>query len=554
MLKDKKDKYDSGSSIGITDVTEANYEENEEHANEEQVTVVDVSEIIPTSRIKILKEILRLSVPYSINGLLINGSFFINTLIFSELGTDALAASSLMTSTQLLTVASAKASLSSTSVVAARNSTNERVMGTVLQQSWIQALLLTAPIAVIFTFSEQIFIAIGQDAEIAKIAGQYLLIYNIALPSVLLIKSSELFALAANYPNVVLLVTAINNCATAGLTYVLTLGKLGAPQLGVQGAAYAAALSTWVSFLGLTGFFVINRQFRKYNIFAFKQENRLEMLKTLFTVGLPIGIQVGTEFLYIFIKTVLAGLLGKASLSAEQIVTQYSSIAISPVLALSTVIGILVGKDIANSNSINVKRIGYIGALTNLVVPLVVLALFCAIPEQLSNLFLSKDNKYYEEIISLTWGLFLVNGINGLTDSIKNSTAGALRGFYDTAVPTIIMLGALWIVGVPASYLLAFPASLGVLGIFVGRGASLAISAPILLDRFRRKSNDPQAAIAAGQASLISKFSGIYSSCADGCKNLRGRQYDVIEEGEKEEQKEEVATKNFATQSRCVLF
>lgn len=43
---------------------------------------------------EIIKDVLSQIIPYSLNGLMINGSFFLNTWILSKLGSDTLAASS----------------------------------------------------------------------------------------------------------------------------------------------------------------------------------------------------------------------------------------------------------------------------------------------------------------------------------------------------------------------------------------------------------------------------------------------------------------------------
>ncbi len=463
---------------------------------------------------QILKEVLTLSIPYSINGLMINGSFFINTLIFAQLGETALAASSLMTSTQLLTVASSKAMLDSTSVITARASHTESSMGAILQQSWVQSLVLTVPVCILYFSSKPLFMAIGQNEEIATIASDYLISFSLAVPAILLLKSSELFVMAAKYPKLVLLVNMSNTAATAGLNYMLTLGKLGAPKLGVRGAAYAAAMSTWACVLGLSLYLGVSKEFKKYNIYKLNHENRCKILQDLFRIGFPISIQVGVGFLYNFVKTAFVGMSGKNNLAADQIVAEYSSLILSPMLATSIVNGILVSRNIANERGANVKKIANTGIMISLAVPVIGSMLFFAIPKVLALPFLDENSDNYKEVMDTTKMLFTIYAFTNLVETVNENTSGVLRGFYDVVIPAMIAMSMLWAVGAPSSYLLAFTLNIGVPGILIGRGLGLLASTPLLLGRWFKTSKNPEIAIEKANTSLFSRFSNFFCRCS----------------------------------------
>ncbi|MEZ5687055.1 MAG: MATE family efflux transporter, partial [Paracoccaceae bacterium] len=64
---------------------------------------------------------------------------------------------------------------------------------------------------------------------------------------------------------------------------------------------------------------------------------------------------------------------------------------------------------------------------------------------------------------------------------------GLLRGVHDTRVPMWIAGGSYWLVGIPISYLLAFPAGLGAVGLWLGLVAGLAVAALALMARFWRR-------------------------------------------------------------------
>jgi MATE family multidrug resistance protein len=477
---------------------------------------------------EIAKEVTSQIIPYSLNGLMINGSFFLNTWVLSQLGSDTLAASSLASSAQLLTIATSKGILVSTSNVAGRNVDRPEMMGVVLQQSCLLAGMISVPVIGIFLGSEWIFILLGQNKNISSIAGNYLTAYAIATPAVLLLKSLEMFAIAAKKSNLVLAVNLLNTATTFGLTYGLALGKGPFPKLGVEGSAFAAAISTWAASGGLLLYFKCNKEFKPYKIFTLTPAARKEMLKLLLRVGFPIGIQIGVEFLYNFIKSILAGNLSADSLSAEQIVTQYSSLVLSPVLATATIGGALISRDITENNALNVKTIGWVTITSALIVPTISLALFPLAAKPMTSVFLDESDESYDDIVELAQWLFIINAVNNFVDGIRQGATGSLRGFYDTAIPAFLILTLLWVVSVPTSYVLGFPAGLGVWGLFMGRGASLLASTPLILRRWMQSSNDPEAATTAAEQPFKKQLTDLFR-CAQTQNNA-----DLSEEEEEE--------------------
>ena len=65
---------------------------------------------------------------------------------------------------------------------------------------------------------------------------------------------------------------------------------------------------------------------------------------------------------------------------------------------------------------------------------------------------------------------------------------GALRGFEDVKIPTLIAVTAYWVIGLPAGYIFAFRFDLGANGIWYGLLIGLSFAAVLLFYRFQHKS------------------------------------------------------------------
>lgn len=247
---------------------------------------------------KTLKKVLALAVPYSINGYIITLGIFVNTLIFANFGEDELAASAITSAAGLFTVAVAKASFGSTSELTSRNINTKEMLGVIQQQSWIQAIIESIPLIIITSFNKPIFIALGQQPKIVEIANRYLLYYNVAIPPILLLKSTEKFLISIKHAHTALFFNLFNTLSSCGFGYLLALGKMGFPKLGITGIAHASSISAWLSF-SLTVIYLFSRkQFLEYRIFSSSLFGRMEITKQLFKIGIPLAMQTGAFHFY----------------------------------------------------------------------------------------------------------------------------------------------------------------------------------------------------------------------------------------------------------------
>jgi MATE family multidrug resistance protein len=71
-----------------------------------------------------------------------------------------------------------------------------------------------------------------------------------------------------------------------------------------------------------------------------------------------------------------------------------------------------------------------------------------------------------------------------LSDGIQVVALGALRGFTDVKIPTVITFVAYWLVALPTAYLLSQLLGFGALGIWYALAGGLTISAILLVIRF----------------------------------------------------------------------
>ena len=78
----------------------------------------------------------------------------------------------------------------------------------------------------------------------------------------------------------------------------------------------------------------------------------------------------------------------------------------------------------------------------------------------------------------------MVAALFQLVDGLQVLALGLLRGVQDTTVPMVMATVSYWVIGLPTSYVLAFPLGLGAVGLWLGLVIGLLMAAIMMMWRF----------------------------------------------------------------------
>jgi multidrug resistance protein, MATE family len=115
---------------------------------------------------------------------------------------------------------------------------------------------------------------------------------------------------------------------------------------------------------------------------------------------------------------------------------------------------------------------------------LIMTMLFLVIPGVLIGLFLDLAHPKAAEIVAYGAVLMIAAAAFQIVDGLQVVALSALRGIKDTTVPMVCAVFSYWVIGMPASYYLAFVLGYGGIGIWTGLVIGLAFAAGTLIWRF----------------------------------------------------------------------
>ncbi len=259
--------------------------------------------------------------------------------------------------------------------------------------------------------------------------------------------------------------------------WILIDGHLGAPALGVRGAALASALSTGIAFLFLAWRFILDgRRFTAGVPLSGHEFAR--MLR----FGVPSGLNWFVEFFaFAFYVNVVVGGLGTTVLAAFMAVIQINSLSFMPAFGLASAGAIQVGQAIGAKRKDLVARV----VLTTFVVAAAWQGFVGLLYVSLPTLLLRPFGAAGEAFTLTGAGLLAISAAWQVFDSGAMTLAESLRAAGDTNFTMWARLALAWLVFVPGSLLCARYLGWAEKGAAFWLVLYLALLAGVLFLRFR---------------------------------------------------------------------
>lgn len=339
--------------------------------------------------------------------------------------------------------------------------------------------VLMAPL---FWWSGPILRAIGQEQVVAELAQQYLRLAILMLIPNLIIMALKSFLSALEHTRVILYSTLGALALNVPLNYALIFGNFGFPEMGLRGAAIASVVITWVSLLWLVIY--ILRKLPEHEMFARFFKSDWAALRRVAQLGFPIGMTTVAEVGMFAVSSIMAGWIGVVALAAHGIALQCTALTFMGHLGLAQALTVRAGRAFGRHDGVMLRRVAVTGFVIAFIYVLVTMAAFLGLPETLIGVFVDPKDAARDSIVTLGAVLLIYAALFQLVDAGQVHAAGLLRGLQDTRVPMYLAIASYWVLGIPASYVLAFPMGMGAAGLWLGLSIGLAAAAVSLCWRF----------------------------------------------------------------------
>lgn len=438
-----------------------------------------------------LRAMLALGWPLILTNVAQNSLMTSDVILMGWLGSDALAAGALGTNLYFAFLIFGIGLVSATSPLIAeelgrkRHSVRE-VRRTVRQGFWA-AMTVAVPIWAVSWNGETLLLLMGQEPGLAHNAGEYMRALQWSLLPFLLYLVLRSFLSALERPGWALVIGILAVPVNLGAAYCLMFGKFGLPELGLVGAGYGTVISSTFMFVSLSVVIGLDRQLKRYFLFGRFWRPDWPRYRTLWRIGVPIGLTLAFEVTIFNAAALFMGRIGANELAAHAIALQIASFCFMVPFGFSQAVTVRVGRAYGAQDLDGVTRAGWTAFALGVGFMGFTAMLMLFAPHLLVGAFLDLGDPKNAPVVGFALSFLALAALFQLVDGAQAVGAGMLRGLQDTRIPMIYAAVGYWGIGLPLGVSLAFGTSLRGVGIWIGLAAGLAVVAGLMLWRWLRR-------------------------------------------------------------------
>jgi MATE family multidrug resistance protein len=280
-----------------------------------------------------------------------------------------------------------------------------------------------------------------------------------------------------------LVAMAAANVLNIGLNWLLIGGRLGFPEMGAEGAAFATTLARAAMAVGLIVWMLRLPEFDGLRARALRLSGPggwaagAEMRR----IGYAGGAAFFFEAVAFGALAQAAGLLGAQALAAYTILQNVESTVFMIALGLSVATAVRVGQAVGSGDRAEARLIGLAGLVAAMGLIAAIGLVLLVFARQVTGFYTADAS-----LLARATPLFAVVAVVMVFDAGQVLLGQANRALGDGWPTTMAFLAAFWGVMIPAGLGLAFLTPLAETGLFVGTGLGCAAALVLLGRRFLR--------------------------------------------------------------------
>ncbi|PZD97353.1 MATE family efflux transporter [Paenibacillus sambharensis] len=308
-----------------------------------------------------------------------------------------------------------------------------------------------------FVLPYGILYLMGSNEEILSLGAPYLQVRMLALIFNLFCIVFFAYMRAVGNTTIPMYLSVFNSLLIVSLTYVLAYGKLGFPDLGLQGAAWSMVIAEAVTLLLCAAVYFMGLH-KKYLTRKWVPIERPQV-KLMFMESIKLGVTELSNSIGMLVFTACITRLGTTAIAANEIALNILSFGFMPANGFGAAATIGVGQEIGRGNRTEARRFGIVTVYLGLVFMTFISIVFFFFALPIAKLYTPEADVYNTAISLIHLAAFVQ-----LFTGAQIIFGGGLRGVGDTTFLSRVALVLNWCVFIPGTIILTYVFDLGQVG------------------------------------------------------------------------------------------
>ena len=330
---------------------------------------------------------------------------------------------------------------------------NSEVIGPWVMNGIVLALILSIPAICLLLTAPSFLLYLGQSPHLVALTQTFFIFAAMGVVPFLINTVLNQYFVAIGRPRIAFLLAISVLPLTVIFSYGLVLGQWGLPKLAMGGVSFAYLIADTLVMIASISFVAHAKWSKPFNVFKKPFGIQYKRCLELFTLGWPIGIQIGSQLAASTVVVYLVGLFGVSALAAVQITQQYVLVFTMISTGLASAVSILVSHAYGEKNLYKIKQTTWAGMIIMIIIALIFMVGFFIFPTTLVDIYLDSSHPTNSHLVQLAIYFMMINAGFIAFNGIRRILINALRGMQDTKVPMLISISCLWLIGLPLAYI-----------------------------------------------------------------------------------------------------
>jgi len=301
----------------------------------------------------------------------------------------------------------------------------------------ITALVLAQLAAFIFDFMEL-------DPAVRAIAKDFVRVTSFGLPAFTAYRILYGYSTSINQTKPMMVIALLALVLNGWINWLLVFGNGGFARLGGVGCAWSTTVCIWFSLLALIAWMRISPAYRATWPLGQYEPPHGPKLRSLFRLGLPIGITHFAETSAFGLIALLIAKFGSREVAAHQIALNFTSLTFMVPLSLALALLTRVGQSLGAGDPAAARFRAWVGVAVTGVFASVSALGIALFTHQIAGAYTSDM-----QVAQMAAQLLLLAALFQVPDCLQVVVMNAIRGYKVTREPMVLHLTAFWVFALP---------------------------------------------------------------------------------------------------------
>ena len=300
-----------------------------------------------------------------------------------------------------------------------------------------------------------VFDAMDIEPHVRAVAKDFVFITSWGLPAFTCYRVLYGYSTSINQTKPMMVIALLALVLNALVNWVLVFGNWGFSPLGGVGCAWSTMVCVWFNCFALMGWMRVAPAYRPTWPFSHLEPPSKAMLRSLFKLGIPIGITYFAETSAFSLIALLVARFGSTQVGAHAIALNFSSLTFMVPLSLGLALLTRVGQSLGAGDTAAARFRSWVGVGLALAFALICAAGMAGLRHVIAGAYTSDV-----EVATVAAKLLVLSALFQFSDCAQVVTSCAIRGYKVTRAPMVLHLTAFWGFSLPLGCLLGLAPTL----------------------------------------------------------------------------------------------